>query len=357
MSAQVQTAIENNFRTQVKNDDKVKNAYLLVHSDKLGIHLNIAEGDTSGVAAHPQQPNYLASVGKLFTATIIAIFHEKGLLSFDDLISKYLDNELMAGLHVFGGKDYSNKIKISHLLNQSSGLDDVFYHLLKKVMENSEHFSPREAVIWGKENLTPKFKPGEKHHYTDTNYHLLGLIVESITGKPFFEALHEYIFNPLKMKRAYMMGYSQPAENSNLPLAKFYLDGVDGSTIDGLAQIDYAGGGVVTTLEEYLVFMRSLVNQEIIEKNTLERMMTDDFAMGFPSIGVRYGYSIWKFVTTPIIMPKKFNCWGCVGVTGAFMFYHPQTEAYIIGSFNDVSYQSKALRFMISKIIKELLAK
>jgi len=355
VSTQVQTAIENNFRTQVKNDDKVKNAYLLVHSDKLGIHLNIAEGDTGGATAHPQQPNYLASVGKLFTATIIAILHEQKLLSFDDPISKYLDNELMAGLHVFNGKEYSIEIKISHLLNQSSGLDDFFYQLLKKVMEESEHFTPREAVIWGKENLTPKFKPGEKHHYTDTNYHLLGLIIESITGKPFFEALHKYIFNPLKMKKAYMLGYSQPAEKSRYPLAKFYLNDVDGSTIDGLAQIDFAGGGVVATLEEYLIFMRSLVNQEIIKKESLERMMSDNYPMSFPSVGVRYGYSIWQFVTIPLIMPEKFNCWGCVGVTGAFMFYHPQTEAYIIGSFNDVSYQSKALRFMISKIIRELL--
>jgi D-alanyl-D-alanine carboxypeptidase len=52
-------------------------------------------------------------------------------------------------------------------------------------------------------------------------------------------------------------------------------------------------------------------------------------------------------------MPEKYSCWGCVGVTGAFMFYHPKTDAYLIGNFNDVSYKSKGLRFML-KVIKEL---
>ena len=53
-------------------------------------------------------------------------------------------------------------------------------------------------------------------------------------------------------------------------------------------------------------------------------------------------------------MPEKYNCWGCVGVTGAFMFYHPGLDAYLIGNFNDVSYKSKGLKFMI-KVIKKLL--
>jgi D-alanyl-D-alanine carboxypeptidase len=63
----------------------------------------------------------------------------------------------------------------------------------------------------------------------------------------------------------------------------------------------------------------------------------------------------WKVKAIPLIMPSKFYCWGCVGVTGAFMFYHPRTQSYIIGSFNDFSYRGKALQFMIRKVIKELL--
>ena len=345
--------IENSFRKQVRNDKNVRNAYLLVDSEKNGKHLNLAEGKTGNVEAHPQQPNHMASVGKLFTATIIAILHEKGELSFDDPISRHLDGELMDKLHVYKGIDYSGKIKISHLLNQSSGLNDVFFQLWNKLKENPEMtITPMEALLWGKENLNPVAKPGEKHFYTDTNYYLLGFIIENITKRPFYEALHKYIFDPLGMKNAYMMGYSEPTAKPLHPVAKPFIDEVDITTIKCFHQIDYAGGGVVAPLEEYLLFMKSLVNHRLITAETLQQMLSDDHR-SLPTI--RYGYAIWKFITIPLLLPGKYNCWGCVGVTGAYMFYHPKTESYIIGTFNDMSYRSKALRFMLSKVIRPLL--
>lgn len=97
--------------------------------------------------------------------------------------------------------------------------------------------------------------------------------------------------------------------------------------------------------------MKALVSGEIIAKSTLETMKKDSDKLFF---GIDYGYGIWKFKKIPILMPKKFNCWGCFGVTGAFLFYHPKMEAYFIGNFNDVSYKRKGLKYMI-KVIKELL--
>jgi D-alanyl-D-alanine carboxypeptidase len=348
----LQSKIESAFRKQVLNDRNVKNAYLLVHSEKLGLHLNIAEGKTDGSRAHPQQPNHLASVGKLFTATLIGILYDKGLLSFDDKISNYLDDELMSNLHVYKGKNYSEEIKIRHLLNQSSGLNDVFYQLWKKLVKEPQTITPREAVIWGKNNLKPKFKPGKKHFYTDTNYYLLGLIIENITNKKYHEVLHQYIFEPLGMDNAYMFGYSKPSVKSDFPVAKPYINKTDALSVKGIAQIDYAGGGVIATLEEYLKFMKALVSYKLVNKNTLQQMKSDDHR-SYPTI--RYGYAIWRFITIPLFLPEKYNCWGCVGVTGAFMFYHPKTESYIIGTFNDMSYRSKALRFMLQKLIRPLL--
>ena len=107
MEKTVQEKIESSFRKQVQNDKKVKNAYLLVHSVKLGIDINIAEGKTDEIQANPKQANHLASVGKLFTATIIGMLQDKGLLNFDDKIAQYLDADLMDGLNVYKGKDYS----------------------------------------------------------------------------------------------------------------------------------------------------------------------------------------------------------------------------------------------------------
>ncbi|KMQ52265.1 beta-lactamase [Chitinispirillum alkaliphilum] len=353
---QVVDKIDCSFRGQVQKDQNVKNAYLLVHSEKLGVSLNLAKGKTGDVTANIHQPNHLASVGKLFTATIIGMLHERGDLSFDDRISKHLDNDLMDGLHVYKGTDYSDEIKVYHLLQQSSGLDDVFFPLLKmRISDPQFRISTRDAVLWGKNNLHPKFKPGKRHLYTDTNYYLLGLIIENITQKPFQKVVHELIFNPLEMKHAYMNDYSKPEEPSKYPAAAAFIDGVDFTGLEGIASIDHAGASVVAPLDEYLVFMKALVQNKILKEETLKRMLSDDLPMGGAAPGLSYGYSIWKFKTIPILMPEKYNCWGCVGVTGAFMFYHPKTESIIVGTFNHDSYKQKALRFMLSKVIHPML--
>ncbi len=353
----VESKIENLFRKQVQEDKKVKNAYLLVHSDKLGVHMNIAEGKTGDFEAHPAQPNHLASVGKLFTATVMGILQERSELCFGDKISKYLDREIMQGLHVYKGQEYSGDIKISHLLNQSSGLDDVFFPLLKRLIENPERqVTTREAILWGKENLKTRFKPGAKHFYTDTNYFLLGLIVESIIQKPFQQVMHELVFDPLNMKHAYMNDYSTPQVPSPYPTAGIHLYGINFQGYKGIAPLDYSGSSVIAPLEEYLEFMKGLVNHKILKEETLREMLDNALPMGFPAMGFDYGYSIWKVRKIPFLMPAKYYSWGCVGVTGAFMFYHPGTASYIIGTFNDMSYQSKGLRFMLSKVVRQLVA-
>jgi len=352
----IESRILSSFERQVQNDKNIRNACLLVYSEKHEIDLKIAEGTTEAREADIHQPNYMASVGKLFTATIIGMLYEQGQLEFSDSISKYLDAEIISRLHIYKGKDYSPSITIRHLLMQTSGLYDVFYHFLNKMTKEPElAISPREAIFWGKQNLKPVAIPGKKHSYTDTNYHLLGFIIENITGKAYHEILHEFVFDRVGMQHAYMHNFSKPRVESGLPTAKAYIKGRDILSIDGYHQIDYAGGGVVAPLAEYLLFMKALVNHEIIKRETLDRMLSDDIGMGFPLISFDYGYSIWKLKTIPLLIPQEYRCWGCAGATGAFMFFHPATKSYIIGTFNDFSYRAKALQFMAKGVIKQLV--
>lgn len=348
--------IESAFRRQVQKDKKLRSAYLLVQSDKLNINLQVAEGMDGDIQANIKQPNHLASVGKLFTATVISILYEKGKLDFNDSISKYLDADLMDGLHIYKGKDYSDRITIRHLLKQTSGLNDVFDHMWNRMVKEPEFkTTPREAVLWSKAHLDPVAMPGKRHFYTDTNYYLLGLIIENVTRRKFHEVMHELIFEPLEMKHAYMHGFSEPEVTSDYPTARLYLENVDLLSLKGVHQIDYAGGSVVAPLNEFLIFMRSLVNHKLIKSETLDRMVNDDVSKGFPQLGFKYGYAVWKIMPFPLLIPRKYYSWGCVGITGAFMFYHPTTASYIAGTFNDASYNRKALQFLIRKVIKELL--
>lgn len=344
--------IEKSFRKTVQKDEKVRNAYLLVESDKLGVQVKLAEGSTGDFPADVKQPNYLASAGKIFTSTIIGILYEEGRISFNDSITQYLEQDLLAGLHVYQGRDYSEDIKVKHLLKHTSGLDDYFWPLVEKLIANPEFkITTREAFAWGKEQLEPAAPPGERFKYTDTNYHLLGFIIEEITGLEFHQALSKYIFQPLALKESYMLGFSAPQEELDYPMADFYFEGRKIQNYETYGNIDYAGGGVVAPLDDWLKFMKALVNHEIISAETLEIMKQDKSKF---RQGIDYGYGIWQIKTIPIIMPKKLNAWGVVGVTGSFLFYHPLTESYVIGSFHESSYESKAVRFMLLKVLKQL---
>lgn len=259
--------MEEAFRRKVQDDKKVRNAYLLVHSDKANIHLKLAEGKTGMLEAHPDQPLYLASVGKLFTSTIIAMLYEEGKLEFSDNLASFIDLDLLHLLHYHKEKDYSKFITISHLLNHTSGLGDNFWPLLNQVIENPDNlFTLREAIEWTKTHSKPKAEPGRKFHYTDTNYHLLALIAEKATGMPFHEILRRYIFLPLGMNLSWMLHHSVPAEDPGLPMAEFYLRNRCLNNNRAYANIDHAGGGVVATLEDLLVFMKALAGKKTFKK-------------------------------------------------------------------------------------------
>lgn len=130
-----QSRIEHAVSQQVRRDRRVRRAFLLVQSDKPGVDVRLAESG-NGSPVHVDQPNHLASVGKLFTATVIAILTERGELEFTDSIGAYLDTDVTAGLHVYRGRDYSEEITVRHLLMQTSGLYDVFYPLWKKMVKD-----------------------------------------------------------------------------------------------------------------------------------------------------------------------------------------------------------------------------
>ncbi|MCH1627047.1 serine hydrolase domain-containing protein [Ferdinandcohnia quinoae] len=350
---EIRSKMENHFRKMVRKDDKIHNAYLLVHSEKHGIHLNLAVGSSEGVDAHPEQPFLIASITKLFTAVLIGILVEQNKISFEDKISTYLDNDVMQNLHVYKGKDYSNEIRIKHLLNHTSGLNCYFedkpqngQSMIDMVINDTTRFwTPLEVVDWSKKHLKSHFPPGQGFHYSDTGYHLLGLIIEKITATTYHEALHQTIFQPYGMNHTYVNPYSQPMIKSNFLVAEVNLGHLNLVKNQSLS-INYAGGGIVAPAEDLLIFMKALVNYEILKEETLAIMRNwAKFA-----IGIDYGYGIMGFKHVPVLMPKKFNMWGNAGSTGTFMFYHPELETYFIGGLNQFRYTRKSFMLMFKMV-------
>ena len=343
--------IEENFRRRVRKDKKIHNAYLLVHSDDLNLHLNIAEG--FGEEINPNQPYHIASIGKLFTAIIIGVLYEKGELSYDDNIIKYLDNIILDNLHIYKDIDYTSEIKIKHLLNHSSGLHDYFDDkpkdvrpMIDNILNNPSRFwTPEEVIKWSKENLKSHFAPGKGFHYSDTGYHILGLIIETITSKPLGEVLKTLIFEPLQMNNSYLYGYSEPIEELQDTVAGLYSGDVNVMGYKSLG-IDYAGGGIISTSEDLLKFMKGIIEEKIITNTTFEAMK--DWSKF--SIGINYGYGLMSFYSIPLIYLSQYEMWGNAGSTGSYMFYNPSMDLYLVGSLNQFRYAQKGIRSLFGII-------
>ncbi|KGR79836.1 serine hydrolase domain-containing protein [Ureibacillus manganicus] len=354
--AKVQTGIEQFFKKRVEKDAKIQNAYLRVHSEKHGIDFQMATGKE---AIHSEQPFYIASISKLFTSVLFGQLVEQGYCSYEDKISKYLDAEILTNLHIYKEKDYSNEIKIRHLLNNTSGLNDFVEDKPVKgksmpdllVDEPNRIWTPLEVINWAKENMKNHFPPGRGFHYSDTGYHLLGFIIENISGLPFHEVLRKNIFEPLEMKHSHF-SRTEPIEKSPYEVAKFYIRQTDMTNSESLG-ILYAGGGIVSTTGDLLTFMKALVNGKMLKKETIEKMKND---CGKFFLGIDYGYGLMNIKTIPLLMPAKYNSWGNAGSTGSFMFYHPATDAYIIGTLNQFGYGQKGIRLMLQLADKLLKA-
>jgi D-alanyl-D-alanine carboxypeptidase len=347
---EVKSKVKQQLEGMVNSDSRIHNAYLLIHSEKHNFHLNLARGQTGDIPAHEEQPYHTASIAKTFTSVIIAMLVEERKLSYDDPIHLYLPEDLMKGLHIYKGKEYSRDIRIEHLVSCTSGLADFYEDkpiqgkpFLDLLLEDpSRYWTPQETIEWTKQNIYPLFTPGKKCHYSNTGYNLLGLIIENISSKPYHEVLHEMIFLPLGMNHTFLSQYSEPALQSNYPTAHIQVKNkrVIVENHRSFSSI-YAGGQAVSTSEDLLKFIKALIGNQLISRESLLRMMKWSKLW----IGVDYGYGVMRIRMLPII--QKFNVWGHLGSIGSFMVYNPTMDVYIIGNFNRTGNVARNIRFLL----------
>ncbi len=132
----------------------------------------------------------IGSVTKTFTSTAILLLQQDSLLHVSDPLSKYIP-------------DYpkGDSITIEHLLTHTSGIynytaDDAY--MQHAIMF---HIDVKDLIARFKD-IPLQFTPGTQYDYSNSNYILLGYIIEQITGKSYFAAIREMIFEPLGMKRS-----------------------------------------------------------------------------------------------------------------------------------------------------------
>ena len=312
-------------------------------------------------------PIFVASITKMYVAAATMMLGERGLLSLDDQIALYLPAEMVTGLHRYKGRDYSDQLRVYHLVSQTSGLPDYFEAAPKGgrslfdrlVTEGDTSWDLEYVVDLAKTQLTPRFAPeppgqvntGRKAHYADTNYQLLGAVIEAVTGKPLQGVLEELIIGPLSLSATHLHGEPQ-APGQGAPATIYY--GERPLYLDGAMRSFGPDGGLVSNVQDSLRFLRAVMEGDLFENPaTLERMRNWK-RIFFP---MQYGLGLMRFKLPRILSPfsPTPELVGHSGVSSAFLFYNADARLYVAGTLNQLKNQGRPFQLMLKlmNLVKE----
>ena len=219
----------------------------------------------------------LGSMNKMFTSTAIVQLVEKGKLSLDDPISKYIDESWLP-------KEVTDRITVRHLLTHSSGLGSYFNETYMKssraLFRKLDDYKP---LI---KDDRPAFEPGKQFQYSNTGMFLLGVVIEKITGEDYFAYIRKAIYEPAGMTNTDCYEMDYPVENLAIgyspdPKSPY---GWQNNLYKHVIKGGPAGGGF-STVKDLHKFALALLGGKYVSKESRDAMWTDhlkaDYGYGF----------------------------------------------------------------------------
>ena len=247
----------------------------------------------------------LASITKGFTAVAVMILQEKGKVNLQDSICRYLND----------CPDAWKSVTVRHLLNHTSGIPD--YAAAPDFMAKISLRLTIDELVGKFKNKPLQFAPGEQFAYSNSNYILLGQIIEKVSNQSFAAFLQENIFAPAGMKSS---GYD---DNSALlkHRAVGYLkqpDKIVNAPYMDMSNV-YAAGGLYSTAEDLLLWNQALETEKLVSKKSL----TEIFTPGNGNVG--YGWFINRDA-------NRLSIWqgGLNSGFAAAIFRYPEERACVI---------------------------
>ncbi len=252
--------------------------------------VNCAAGSADLKKATPLSFNhhlFIGSITKFFTAVLVMRVIEQGLLSLDDTLDKWY------------GYPYADQVTLRQLLNHTSGIPDYTQDLrffARTIISPKVPWQP-EQLIELLEGKTLEHKAGSKHQYSNSNYLLLGRILEKVTGRSYYVLLRERLFTPLELQDSYALDYPHDVSIANgydetiINLGRRYMGGYRRSLESGA----FAAGSILSTSTDVAYFTHALFNSEVIGKQSLQSMQTFvDAPDKFIHTQVGYGLGLRK---------------------------------------------------------------
>ena len=301
---------------------------------------------TRRIALRPHDRLLQGSVGKTYVAAVAMQLVREGRLRLDEKISSYLGREPW-----FARLPNATSITVRQLMNHTSGV--VRYEFQPKFAADLRADPFREWTVAERLeyilDTAPPFAAGQGWEYSDTNYILLGLILEKLTGQPYYAELRRRILEPLRLANTI------PTDSRDLPgVANGYagprndLGGYDASLVNGRFAVnpglEWTGGGIASTTEDLARWGKLLYEGAAFDSALLPTMLD-----GVPArLGrdARYGLGV---IIRPTPLGVTYGHSGFFPGYATELLYFPDTKVALALQVNvSDPYPRGMLPFLVS---------
>lgn len=297
----------------------------------------------------PQQ-YFIASITKLYTTTVILQLVDQGALELSAPVHQLLSEDVLGGLHHQGGEDHSRDITVEHLVRHTSGLPDYFEGkradgstLFRDIIDSDRAWTPADVLDWTR-GMPAQFTPGApgKAHYSDSNYQLLGMVVEAVDGRSFSDALHARIIEPLGLTRTFL--YSADTHGAFPDIAEMNWGKRPLALRQAMGSF-WADGSIVSTAPESVAFLKAMLDGTLFGPELAAQLTAQWNKIFFP---LEYGLGLMRFKLSRWIspFPPPVEFVGHSGASGVVCFYAPAHDLYISMAVNQVKSRSLVYRLM-----------
>ncbi len=283
-------------------------------ANKNGIIYKKAFGSANIELNVPMQPNMVFRIGsitKQFTAIGILQLVEKGKISLQDSIQKFIKD--------FPSKGYT--ITIENLLTHTSGIIDYSSMNDPDPYIERRDFTPQFLINYFK-NEPLQFQPGTKNSYSNSNYVLLAYIIKTVSGKKYQDYMKENVLKPAGLTNTYYADESTivPERVAGYTRYKGFYKNCDYQTIS----LGYGCGDLLSTVEDLYKWNNALLAYNLVKKETLEKAFTPFTLQN----GKRTTYGYGWFTDTTL----GYKCIHHEGQVSGFIAeeeYFPETKTYV----------------------------
>lgn len=286
---------------QMKDLDIPGVAIGIVRGDQVVYTQGYGVADDADRAMTPDTPFLIASLSKPITALGIMQLVEEGKINLDAPIQTYLPWFRVAD------EEVSSKITVRHLLHQTSGFDERESYIRNLNTDPSDDALEKSIRTLNTAELN--FAPGEAFEYTNTNYDILGLLIQTVSGQSYEEYIEENIFAPLDMDQSYTS--LEDARAGNMTRGYYPFFGIT-TAYDHLmpySRIVKPSAGLFSSAEDLTHFLVAHLNQGQYQGNPI---LSDKGITTLHTPGIQFsenaGYAMgWTFFLFPDMAPATPN--------------------------------------------------